>query len=127
MRWCVIAVAAFVLQGCELGGDCTLELRYAVLLRVQDGETGGKLSSAPVGTLIDGDYRENMEILDLSTEHQVSGGGHRVGGPYDIEIRAEGYRTWTMYNVAVKMGGRCGGPAETFQRTVDMRPLEPNP
>ncbi|MDE2974026.1 MAG: hypothetical protein OXU64_04760 [Gemmatimonadota bacterium] len=127
MRWCVIVVAALALQGCELDGDCPLVGVDAVRLWVQDGETGGKLSSAPVGTLTDGDYRENMGVYDLSTGHQVSGGGLRAGGPYDIEVRAAGYRTWTMRNVALEMDRRCDKPAETFQRTVDMRPLEPSP
>ena len=125
MRLCVIVVAALALQGCGLiAVSCTDELRYAVQLTVRDQSTGGRLSSVPVGTLTDGAYRETMEVYELDLGHEVAGGGFRAGGPYDIEVRAAGYRTWTLDNVAVDMNRRCDKPADTFRRAVEMHPLE---
>lgn len=125
MRWCVIVVAALALQGCSLiAVSCTDELRHAVQLTVRDQSTGGRLSSTPVGTLTDGSYRETMEVNEFDLGHELTGGGFRAGGPYDIEVRAAGYQTWTMDNVAVDMNRPCDKPADTFQRAVEMHPLE---
>jgi len=125
MRFIAIVSATVVLQGCDpFVVACTDELRYAVSITVRE-YTGGGLSSTPTGTLIDGDYRETMEVhyAESWDAHVLEGGGFRAGGPYDIEVRAEGYRTWNLEDVSVKMNEKCDKPAQTLPLEARMFPL----
>jgi len=123
MRRCTIFAAVLVLQGCGITRpDCAGPGRAAVRLHIWDF-WGGKLASTPTGILTDGDYRETMEAEEGFHTHVMDGGGDRVGGPYDVEVRAAGYVTWELDNVEVKMDHNCEGPAQTIPIAVEMFPL----
>lgn len=123
MRRCTVVVAALILQGCAITWPvCTDVYVDAVRLHIWDF-WGGKLDSTPTGILTDGDYRETMEADEGFQTHVMYGGGDRVGGPYDIEVRAAGYRTWELDNVDVEMDHNCERPAQTIPIAVEMFPL----
>lgn len=123
MRRFTVVAAALILQGCAITfPDCVFLERPAVRLHVWDF-WGGKLDSTPTGILTDGDYRETMEADEMFQTHVMSGGGGRVGGPYDIEVRAAGYRTWELDNVDVEMDHNCEVPRQTIPIAVEMFPL----
>ncbi len=98
MRAITIALAALTMQGCgifDTGLVCTAQYVYAVTVEVQDALTGGPPDAVPRGTLVDGQYRETME---LHGEQFLYGGGERPG-TYVVEVRADGYRPWRVEGV----------------------------
>ena len=101
MRRFAIVLSALLVHGCDLFpiGVCTDELVYGIQVTVRDSMTGELLSVDPTGVLTDGSYRETMEAVGPSS---LWGAPERPG-TYDIEITAEGYRTWTRQGVEVEM------------------------
>ena len=101
MRRFAIALSALLLHGCDLFPItvCTDELVYGIQVTVRDSMTGELLSVDPTGVLTDGVYRETMEAIGPSS---LWGAPERPG-TYDIEITAQGYRTWTRQGVEVEM------------------------
>ena len=101
MRRFAIVLSALLVHGCDLFpiGVCTDELVYGIQVTVRDSMTGELLNVDPTGVLTDGPYRETMEAIGPSS---LWGAPERPG-TYDIEITAEGYRTWTRQGVEVEM------------------------
>ena len=127
VRWYMAMVAALALQGC--GDVICIGPRPAIHVVVTDDVTGGKLSSAPNGTLTNGDDLETLDALymDAWNAHLLWGGGMRFHGPYDIEVRAPGYHTWSRNGVEVGISPECGGAQQTTRFDVTMRRLVPSP
>lgn len=100
MRRSAIVLAALLVHGCDfpLLGVCTDQLVYGITVTVRDSATGELLGSDPSGVLTDGSYRETMESAGPSLW-----GAPERPGTYDIEITAEGYRTWNRKGVRVEM------------------------
>ena len=61
--------------------------------------TGELLTSGPAGMLTDGPYRETMEPFGPG----LLWGAPERPGTYDVEITAEGNRTWNRKDVEVEM------------------------
>ena len=100
MRRFAIVLAALLAQGCDFPlGVCTDQLVYGIDVTVRDSVTDERLSTDPSGILIDGPYRETMEPAGPS---RLWGAPERPG-TYDIEITADGYRTWNRKGVEVEM------------------------
>jgi len=100
MRRFAIVLAAQMVHGCDFPlGVCTDQLVYGIDVTVRDSVTGERLSTDPSGILIDGPYRETMEPAGPS---RLWGAPERPG-TYDIEITADGYRTWNRKGVEVEM------------------------
>ena len=83
----------------------------------------GELGSTPTGILTDGDYRETMEAVVGANPHEMRGCTDRLGGPYDMEVRAEGYRAFSLHKVEAQMDRGCGKPAQTLPIAVEMFPV----
>lgn len=101
MRRSAIVLPALLLHGCgfPLLGVCTDVLVHGIKVTVRDSVTGELLTSDPAGMLTDGPYRETME---LAGPGRLWGAPERPG-TYDVEITAEGYRTWNRKGVEVEM------------------------
>lgn len=101
MRRFAIVLSALLAHGCDLFPlvVCTDHLVYGIEVTVRDSTTGELLSMDPTGVLTDGPYRETMEPVGTST---LWGAPERPG-TYDIEITAQGYRTWNRQGVEVEM------------------------
>ncbi|MCY3545362.1 MAG: hypothetical protein OXH49_00635 [Gemmatimonadetes bacterium] len=117
MRRFAIVLSALLVHGCDLFpiGVCTDELVYGIQVTVRDSMTGELLNVDPTGVLTDGVYRETMEPVGTST---LWGAPERPG-TYDIEITAEGYRTWTRQGVEVELE-RNGCHVETVKLEAGM-------
>ena len=112
MRRFAIVLSALLLHGCDLFPIvvCTDQLVYGIEVTVRDSTTGELLSVDPTGVLTDGVYRETMEAIGPGS---LWGAPERPG-TYDIEITAQGYRTWTRQGVEVEMD-RDGCHVETVE------------
>ncbi len=101
MRRFAIVLSALLVHGCDLFplGVCTDQLVYGIIVTVRDSVTGERLGSDPAGLLTDGSYRETMEPAG----HSRLWGAPERPGTYDIEITAQGYRTWNRRGVEVEM------------------------
>lgn len=122
MRWSAIMAVALATQGCGVLGPrvCTLEMRYSVFSEARDSVTGGQLGAPPTGTVTDGRYRETMRAyLGRDGVYKLTAGEERRG-TYDVEIRAEGYRTWRRTGVEVKHDGCHVVTAELDARMVPL-------
>ena len=115
MRVCAIVLLALVAEAC----GCTDLLTYGVRVTVRDAQTGDTLTAAVSGTITDGRYSEAMEVM---RDGVLVGAGNRAG-TYDVEIRAEGYQTWTMEDVKVKQDFPFCPQVETVRLEADMVPL----
>lgn len=115
MRVCAIVLLALAAEACA----CTDLLTYGVYVTVRDAQTGDTLTAAVTGTITDGRYSEAMEV---ERDRILVGAGNRAG-TYDVEIRAEGYRTWTLDDVKVKQDSPFCPQVETVRLEADMVPL----
>lgn len=115
MRVCAMILLALVAEAC----GCTDLLTYGVHVTVRDAQTGDTLMAAVTGTITDGRYSEAMEVM---YDGVLVGAGNRPG-TYDVEIRAEGYQTWTMEDVKVKQSFPFCPQVETVRLEADMVPL----
>lgn len=122
MRWFTIMAAALATQGCGVLGPkiCTDELRFSVIAAARDSVTGGQLGAPPTGTVTDGRYRETMRAYLKRDGVYVLTAGEERRGTYDVEIRAEGYRTWRRTGVEVKHDGCHVVTAELDIRMVPL-------
>ena len=89
----------------------------AVTVHVRDSVADTLISEdlEMAGILMDGTYMEHM----FRWESELRGGDDRPGA-YDVEIRAEGYLTWTVTGIVVEPGAICpiDDPAELTARLV---------
>lgn len=117
MRRFAIVLSALLAHGCDLFPlvVCTDQLVYGIEVTVRDSTAGELLSVEPTGVLTDGSYRETMEAVGTST---LWGAPERPG-TYDIEITAQGYRTWNRQGVEVEME-RNGCHVETVELEARM-------
>ena len=120
MRRFAIVLSALLIHGCGFPpfGVCTDEQRYGIRVEVLDSVTGELLSSDPTGMLTDGPYLETMEPAG----HSRLWGAPERPGTYDVEITAEGYRTWNRKGVVVEMESD-GCHVETVELQAGMVPL----
>ena len=129
-RILIAAIAVTAAVGCEddLISLCDDLARPAVRIHVRDSVADAPISEdlGMAGVLRDGTYTEDMSRW----ESQLRGGDNRPGN-YDVEIRAEGYLTWTMTGIVVEPGAVCpiANPAEFTARLVpaSSAPLAPSP
>ena len=91
-----VALMLMSIQGCAVCTDIGI---FAIRVQVQDSETGGQIASTPIGIVA---YGENRDTLYASRTHVLTGGPIEPG-TYDVEITAEGYRTWNRKGVEVEM------------------------
>ena len=115
MRVCAIVLLALVAEAC----GCTDLLTYGVYVTVRDAQTGDTLTTTVTGTITDGRYSEAMEV---ERDGVLVGAGNRAG-TYDVEIRAEGYQTWTLDDVKVKQDFPFCPQVETVRLEAEMVPL----
>ena len=118
-RMLIAAIAVTVAAGCE--GTPTVVCHHgitpAVSVHVRDSVADAPISEdlEMAGILRDGSYTEQM-VRSGSGFH---GAGDRPG-TYDVEIRAEGYLTWTVTGIVVEPGAVCpiAAPARLTARLV---------
>ena len=117
IRRFAIVLSALLVYGCDLFpiGVCTDQLVYGIEVTVRDSTTGELLGVDPTGVLRDGSYRETMEPAGTS---RLWGAPERPG-TYDVEITAQGYRTWNRQGVEVEME-RSGCHVETVELEARM-------
>ena len=119
MRALIAAIAVTAVAGCEddpiwVCHDASIP---AVTVHVRDSVADAPISEdlEMAGILMAGTYMEHM----FRWESELRGGDDRPG-TYDIEIRAEGYLTWTVTGIVVEPGAICpiDDPAELTARLV---------
>lgn len=115
MRVCAIVLLALVAEAC----GCTDLLTYGVHVTVRDAQTGDTLTATVTGTITDGRYSEAMEV---ERDGVLVGAGNRAG-TYDVEIRADGYQTWTLDDVKVKQDFPFCPQVETVRLEAELVPL----
>ena len=116
MRLRMIVPVALVLvsiQGC-IGFTCTDLGIFAIVVQVQDAETGGRIASTPIGIFA---YGENRDTVYGGRNHDLA--GPIEAGTYDVEVRAEGYQVWRRENVTVVEAGRCS-EVQTVELIAEM-------
>ena len=112
-------VAVVAAAGCELDPErvCDEAVIPAVTVVVRDSVANTPIAQdlELVGILRDGSYTESM----WRWRSELSGGDDRPGN-YEVEIRAEGYQTWTRSGIVVEPGAVCpiDYPAELTARLV---------
>ena len=111
-------VAVVVAAGCELDPlVCHDTSIPAVTVVVRDSVANTPIAQDVelVGILRDGSYTESMRRW----RSELRGGDYRPGN-YEVEIRAEGYLTWTRSGIVVEPGVVCpiDDPAELTARLV---------
>ena len=112
-------VAVVAAAGCELDPErvCEEAIVPAVTVVVRDSVANTPIAQDVelVGILRDGSYTESM----WRWRSELSGGDDRPGN-YEVEIRAEGYLTWTRSGIVVEPGAVCpiDYPAELTARLV---------
>ena len=111
--------AVVAAAGCELEPErvCDEAIVPAVTIVVRDSVANTPIAQdlELVGILRDGSYTESM----WRWRSELSGGDDRPGN-YEVEIRAEGYQTWTRSGIVVEPGAVCpiDDPAELTARLV---------
>ena len=112
-------VAVVAAAGCEMEPErvCQDAVTPAVTVVVRDSVANTPIAQDVelVGILRDGSYTESM----WRWRSELSGGDDRPGN-YEVEIRAEGYQTWTRSGIVVEPGAVCpiDYPAELTARLV---------
>lgn len=96
----LIAVPA-ILAACDPfdGLVCTTEFVYGLRVTVVDAATNAPVDQGLEGTLTEGTYVEEMEVVGLDG-NILQGAGERAG-TYTLEIRADGYETFTESGIVV--------------------------
>ena len=113
----MIAVVAAVGCGQDPGLVCEDASIPAVTVVVRDSVANAPIPQGleMVGILRDGSFTEPM----WRSGSALSGGDDRPGN-YGVEVRAEGYLTWTSIGIIVEPGVVCpiDDPAELTARVV---------
>ena len=84
--------------GCGIVGPvgCTAEVRFGVVVTVVDALDGAFVTEGLFGVLVDGSFREEMEVF----ENTVRGAAERKGR-YELTIMADGYTSFTERGIDV--------------------------
>lgn len=84
--------------GCGIVGPvgCTADVRFGVVVTVVDALDGAFVTEGLFGVLVDGSFREEMEVF----ENTLRGAAEREG-QYDLTIVADGYSSLTQRGIEV--------------------------
>lgn len=77
---------------------CTDEARPGIILRIFEVGTMDPVTEGLAGTLVDGDYEENLAAL--GNDNVLFGATEREG-VYTATVRADGYEEWQLANIVV--------------------------
>jgi hypothetical protein len=104
-RLFLIVLAAGALTGCELpfvGGVCTADFRFGVVVEVRDAVTGAPAADGARLTVRDGEYVETTEARVPSPDALFLQGAGERAGTYDVTVQKSGYQDWTRTGVRVR-------------------------
>ena len=103
--WAAAASVAFLLAtaACESTSPlvCTAEFVFGVSIEVTDSTTTLAIADSLSGTLVDGDFTEQMMAFGST----LVGAGEREG-TYSATVAAPGYATWSQSDIVVT-GDEC--------------------
>ncbi len=111
----LIMAGTSALPACEIGGACTTQYVWGVVLTLRDARTQQPINTATV-TLVDGSYREELTMPLFPDAYY--GAGEREG-TYTITVSAPGYQPIAPRTVTVT-GDECH--VQQVRLTVDLTP-----
>jgi hypothetical protein len=100
-----MGLVAFTLSACDISSpECPLPAPPAVRLSVIDSVTSGRVKAPEVfAKVTDNAYADSIRVPSKSDGTLVFLALDRTG-IYNVEVRADGYRTWTLSDVQVTRG-----------------------
>jgi hypothetical protein len=109
-RAVVATIACVALLACRqppasFAAACRGSIEPAVVVVIRDAATGTPLAQRAWGVVRDGLYTDSLRPNQSETADQATLFSRRAAderpGTYDVEVRAEGYRTWQTRGVRV--------------------------
>ena len=79
----------------------------AIIVEVNDAETGASLAGGARGVISEGSYVDSLRVRGSGTLLTLQAGSDRPGR-YDVTVMHPGYQTWHASQVEVGLDG-CGG------------------
>lgn len=121
----MLLIFAGGLLGCDtldhpVPRDCPAVAEPAVVVEVENADTGMPEAEDAVGILEEGAFRDTMEVADRDSEGTplaLAGAYERVG-TYRIQIEKSGFEDWTRSGVEVE-AGECGPRTERLTAALE--------
>lgn len=101
--------------------SCSTSVEPGIVVRVSDAATDENISDRASGTIEDGDYVEELSPYQVAPDGRTRSlaGAYERPGRYAVEIRADGFETWTADAVPV-WEGECHVRTVSFEARLQM-------
>ena len=122
MRLPWLVFAPLFVTACN--GDCVAIAGMAFVVEVTDARTGALLAAGSTLVVRGTAGADSVTYPDhVVTERTIQlAEGRILPGTYSVEVRRQGYATWTRSNVMVRDTGDCGH-VETVHLSAELEPL----
>jgi hypothetical protein len=83
---------------------CEYWVLPAIAVEAADANTGAALTTTVSGVVRDGAYSDSLQLCTMGMYPGTRCAALERPGTYDVEVRHQGYHTWTTRGVAVTNG-----------------------